>query len=227
MLQSDTSAEQGNRQACRVERYRQGVRDPEGSDGDHGRRGLREGQRHREPHGRDPGLRRRLGHSGGLLRPPLRSPARRARAESVRRAPRRACQEGARGGRSGGAPHAATPLCRHGGRRCRLPSSSCASRTSSGRRGRVARGGGAPSKPSAKELALAEQLIDRMVVDWDPTRYKDTYRDDLLGAIRRKAETGVLEPQHVPAAPQGRPIDLASLLEKSVADAKKRRSRAA
>ena len=93
---------------------------------------------------------------------------------------------------------------------------------------RIARGGAASSKPTAKELALAEQLIDRMVVDWDPTRYKDTYRDDLLGAIRRKAETGVLEPQHIPAAPQGRrPVDLASLLQKSVADAKKRRSRAA
>ncbi|HTB71961.1 MAG TPA: Ku protein [Polyangiaceae bacterium] len=87
---------------------------------------------------------------------------------------------------------------------------------------------GGASKPSAKELALAEQLIERMVVDWDPTRYKDTYRDDLLAAIRRKAEKGSLEPQHVPAAePRARPIDLASLLEKSVANAKKKRARRA
>ncbi len=86
---------------------------------------------------------------------------------------------------------------------------------------------GASSKPSAKELALAQQLIDRMVVDWDPSRYKDTYRDDLLAAIRRKAETGVLEPHNVPDAPRARPIDLASLLEKSVANEKKRRSKRA
>jgi DNA end-binding protein Ku len=83
---------------------------------------------------------------------------------------------------------------------------------------------GASSKPSPKEVALAEQLIDRMVVDWDPSKYKDTYRDDLLAAIRRKAETGVLEPQHVPEPPRAQAIDLASLLEKSVANAKKRRS---
>jgi DNA end-binding protein Ku len=82
----------------------------------------------------------------------------------------------------------------------------------------------AASKPTAKELALAEQLIDRMVAAWEPARYKDTYRDDLLAAIRRKAEKGVLEPQHVPAPPRARPIDLASLLEKSVASARKKRA---
>jgi DNA end-binding protein Ku len=85
----------------------------------------------------------------------------------------------------------------------------------------------AASKPTAKELALAEQLIDRMVAAWEPARYKDTYRDDLLAAIRRKAEKGVLEPQHVPASPPARPVDLASLLEKSVASAKKKRAKRA
>jgi|HubBroStandDraft_6_1064221.scaffolds.fasta_scaffold154933_3 DNA end-binding protein Ku len=79
------------------------------------------------------------------------------------------------------------------------------------------------SKPSAKELALAGQLIDGMVVDWDPDRYKDSYRDDLLAAIRRKAETGIVAPQHLPVAPRGPVLDLAGLLEQSVASAKKRR----
>jgi DNA end-binding protein Ku len=83
------------------------------------------------------------------------------------------------------------------------------------------------SRPTPKELALAEQLIERMVANWDPTRYKDTYRDDLLAAIRRKAEKGVLEPQHVPAAPRARAIDLASLLEKSLAGARKKRPKRA
>ncbi len=82
--------------------------------------------------------------------------------------------------------------------------------------------GAGSSKPSAKELALAGQLIDRMVVDWDPDRYKDSYRDDLLVAIRRKAETGIVAPQHVPVALRAPVLDLASLLEKSVASTKKR-----
>jgi DNA end-binding protein Ku len=87
--------------------------------------------------------------------------------------------------------------------------------------------GAAASKPSARELALAGQLIDRMVVDWDPDKYKDRYRDDLLAAIRRKADSGVLEPQHVPAPARAAAIDLASLLERSVASAKKKRRRRA
>jgi DNA end-binding protein Ku len=87
--------------------------------------------------------------------------------------------------------------------------------------------GDAGTKPSARERTLAEQLIERMVVDWDPDRYKDTYRDDLLAAIRSKAKTGVLEPQHVPTTHRASVIDLASLLEKSVATAKKKRARRA
>lgn len=85
----------------------------------------------------------------------------------------------------------------------------------------------ASSKATPKELALAEQLIERMVAAWDPAKYVDTYRDDLLAAILRKAESGVLEPQHVPPPPRAKAIDLASLLEKSVASAKKKRPKRA
>jgi len=86
---------------------------------------------------------------------------------------------------------------------------------------------GAKVEPSTKELALAEQLIDRMVVDWAPTTYKDSYRDDLLAAIRHKAETGTLEPRNVPAAPRTQALDLVALLEKSVAGAKGSHGKAA
>jgi DNA end-binding protein Ku len=84
----------------------------------------------------------------------------------------------------------------------------------------VASGMTGPAKASPKEIELAEQLIDRMVVDWDPAKYKDSYRDDLLAAIRHKAETGSLEPRNVPPAPRTQAIDLVALLEKSVANAK-------
>ncbi len=85
--------------------------------------------------------------------------------------------------------------------------------------GRVAQG--AATTATAKEIALAEQLIDSMVAEWDPEKYKDTYRDELLAAIRHKAETGKLEPRHVPTARGAGPIDLVRLLQKSVASAKK------
>jgi DNA end-binding protein Ku len=78
------------------------------------------------------------------------------------------------------------------------------------------------SKATAKEVALAEQLIDRMVVRWDAEKYKDSYRDELLAAIRHKAETGTLEPRNAPAARRRSPIDLVALLEKSVAGARRR-----
>jgi DNA end-binding protein Ku len=85
---------------------------------------------------------------------------------------------------------------------------------------------GAPERPvkaTAKESALAEQLIDQMVVDWDPGKYRDSYRDDLLAAIREKAETGAIEPRNVPPKRGAAPIDLASLLEKSVAGARRKK----
>jgi DNA end-binding protein Ku len=46
-------------------------------------------------------------------------------------------------------------------------------------------------KPKAQrvgkeELALARQLIESATGDWNPTRYKDTYRDELRAAIEAK-----------------------------------------
>src|ERR1700677_1894185 len=57
--------------------------------------------------------------------------------------------------------------------------------------------GGVP-KATPREVALAEQLIAGMVSPWEPSRYKDSYRDDLLAAIRQKAKSGTIEPRHVP-----------------------------
>jgi DNA end-binding protein Ku len=82
-------------------------------------------------------------------------------------------------------------------------------------------GGAGNAKATPREIQLAEQLVERMVVDWDPARYKDRYRDDLLDALRHKAETGELEPRHVPEeAEPRRAIDLVDLLQRSVAGAR-------
>ena len=83
------------------------------------------------------------------------------------------------------------------------------------------------AKATAREVQLAEQLIDRMVVAWDPQKYKDRYRDDLLAAIRQKAKTGVVEPRNVPERPAARAkaLDLADLLQRSLGQAPKRHAK--
>jgi DNA end-binding protein Ku len=72
------------------------------------------------------------------------------------------------------------------------------------------------SKATARETQLAERLIEQMVNRWEPEKYRDSYRDDLLSAIHEKARTGAIEPRNVPVATA--PVtDLVALLEKSMA----------
>jgi len=74
------------------------------------------------------------------------------------------------------------------------------------------------------ESTLAAQLIATIESDWDPTRYKDTYHDDLLALITRKAEgKTIVAPE--PAAPTAEVVDIMDLLKRSVEEA--RRAKAA
>jgi DNA end-binding protein Ku len=71
-----------------------------------------------------------------------------------------------------------------------------------------------------REVKMAEMLIDGMTAEWDPSKYHDTYRDDLMALIHRKIESGQTEvldetPVEEPA-PRGDVIDIMSLLKKSV-----------
>jgi len=72
------------------------------------------------------------------------------------------------------------------------------------------------------EMTLASQLVDAMKGPWDPSAYRDTYRESLLDLIRRKVETGeVLAPpvaEERPAA--GEVVDIMSLLKRSLEDRK-------
>ena len=70
------------------------------------------------------------------------------------------------------------------------------------------------------ESALAAQLVATIETDWDPTRYKDTYHDDLLALITRKAEgETIVAPE--PAAPTAEVVDIMDLLKRSVEEARK------
>ena len=40
---------------------------------------------------------------------------------------------------------------------------------------------GSEAKPREKELHMAEQLVDSLAADFDPKKYKDTWREEVLG----------------------------------------------
>ena len=74
-------------------------------------------------------------------------------------------------------------------------------------------------KVGDRELEMAEELVERMSTDWDPSRYHDEYREAVLAMIEEKARSGkVTEVRHPKAegeAPQ-RTADLVALLRKSL-----------
>jgi DNA end-binding protein Ku len=74
---------------------------------------------------------------------------------------------------------------------------------------------------SAKELDLAERLVEDMTEPWRPGAYKDTYRDDLLARIERKAKSGRThevggDAEREPPRRGAQVIDLMAALKKSL-----------
>ena len=77
-------------------------------------------------------------------------------------------------------------------------------------------------KASAKEVDMALRLIDDMSEKWQPEKFKDTYRDDLMARIKEKIKQGHTEEITEPEKGEKEParadvIDLMALLKKSVA----------
>lgn len=72
---------------------------------------------------------------------------------------------------------------------------------------------------TARELAMAEQLIDGMMTDWQPKKYRDKYYRDVMKMIEEKAETGETTEHHTKTkGTQAHDVvDLLDLLKKSVA----------
>jgi DNA end-binding protein Ku len=76
-------------------------------------------------------------------------------------------------------------------------------------------------KVTAKEIDLALRLVEDMAEKWQPEKYKDTYRDDLLKRIQQKVKAGqtkeITQPEKAERAAGGAEvIDLMALLKKSV-----------
>ncbi|MCC6713131.1 MAG: Ku protein [Candidatus Dadabacteria bacterium] len=76
-------------------------------------------------------------------------------------------------------------------------------------------------KVTKKEVELAEKLVEAMTVKWQPEKYQDQYRSELMEWIQKKAGAGGLEaPPESGEEPGeeegGKVIDMMELLKKSV-----------
>ena len=72
------------------------------------------------------------------------------------------------------------------------------------------------------ELAMATQLIETIERSFDPAEYHDTYRDDLLALIERKADGGeIAAPPEPTEEATAEVVDIMSLLKKSLEDAQR------
>jgi DNA end-binding protein Ku len=75
------------------------------------------------------------------------------------------------------------------------------------------------TQPSDREVDMARQLVSSLSAQWDPSKYKDAYRDKLMELIEAKAEgnqIAIPEPVEKPATV----VDLMAALEASLARAK-------
>ena len=75
---------------------------------------------------------------------------------------------------------------------------------------------------NAREIEMAQRLVDGMTAKWNPEEYRDTYHEDLMALIERRVQAGqtevIIEPsqegEERPA--KGEVIDLMALLKRSV-----------
>jgi DNA end-binding protein Ku len=77
-------------------------------------------------------------------------------------------------------------------------------------------------KINPKELEMAKALIESLADSFDPSRYKDEYKEAVMRVVQAKIDGEVIE---APAAPQtAKVMDLMEALRASVAAAKKSRA---
>jgi len=81
------------------------------------------------------------------------------------------------------------------------------------------------AKPEAKALKMASQLLDAMATDWKPSRYHDTYTEELKSRIDARNKGRTIVEEEPPEPTGGKVVDLMAALEESVAKAKSGRRR--
>lgn len=85
-------------------------------------------------------------------------------------------------------------------------------------------GGGKQSGVTAREVEMAQSLVESMSAEWNPDDFHDTYRDDVLALVQKKIkskQTHAVAEADKSGADSGRGsaqvIDLMALLKKSIA----------
>jgi DNA end-binding protein Ku len=76
---------------------------------------------------------------------------------------------------------------------------------------------------STKEIAMAESLVDSLTADFEPEKYHDEYREQVMALIQMKADGEEFEMPEV-ATEKPKVIDIMAALEASVAAAKNARA---
>ena len=75
-------------------------------------------------------------------------------------------------------------------------------------------------KVAKKEVEMAEKLIDSLTSEFDPSAYRDEYREELMALIERKAEgKEIVTPEEAEPEATAAP-DLMAALEESIAAVK-------
>jgi DNA end-binding protein Ku len=77
---------------------------------------------------------------------------------------------------------------------------------------------------SSKEIAMAESLVDSLAAEFEPQKYHDEYREQVLALIQMKADGEEFELPEI-ASEKPKVVDIMAALEASVAAAKEARSR--
>ena len=72
-----------------------------------------------------------------------------------------------------------------------------------------------------RELDMAKRLVEDMSEPWDPTQFKDTFQDQIMALVERKAREGKLEavggPEEAVDRRSADVLDLTELLKRSLA----------
>ncbi len=75
---------------------------------------------------------------------------------------------------------------------------------------------------SERELKMAQQLVDDMTTSWDPEKFHDSFKEDVMALVEKKVQAGQLETVVQPETAEEAPgksaeiIDLAELLKRSL-----------
>ena len=77
--------------------------------------------------------------------------------------------------------------------------------------------------PADRELKMATHLIDSLTSKFDPKKYHDDYREQVMEMIERKSEGEKIVTQPPAEERKGRAVNLMAALEESLAEAKKHR----